>query len=116
MGQSYVNYGSKLILMREELTKIKCSISNPIVMFTDAFDVLIFDKPSSIIESFKRFEANIVFGAEYALMPDKSILEKYPEGPPGSEFDKLIEIFHGPGLSVPAKIQSHSPVLQRLRF
>ena len=85
MGKSYEYYGSKLILLKEELTRIKCSVSNPIVMFTDSFDVLILDNPSSIIKTFKGFEANIVFGAEYFLNPDKSILGKYPEGPQESE-------------------------------
>ena len=55
------------------------------VSMTDSFDVLILDNPSSIITTFKGFEANIVFGAEYFLNPDKSILGKYPEGPQESE-------------------------------
>ena len=42
-------------------------------MFTDAYDVIIHQKPATIIRRFKKFNANVVFGAEHFCNPDKKV-------------------------------------------
>ena len=47
-------------------------------MFTDAYDIRIFDNVKTILNTFKDFEAKVVFGAEYFYAPKKEILKQYP--------------------------------------
>ena len=78
MGEKYVNYGSKLFLVRDKLQKYKTNKSL-IVLFTDAYDIRFFGDKQDLIKMFKTFEAKIVFGAEHFLNPEKDTLSKYPK-------------------------------------
>ena len=72
IGQRFVHFATKLFFIREELEKIKNN-SNLIVMFTDAYDVIVHQNPKTIISRFKDLNANVVFGAEYFCNPDKKV-------------------------------------------
>ena len=47
-------------------------------MFSDAYDVRIFKDVQKILKTFKEFDANVVFGAEYFFAPKPEILKMYP--------------------------------------
>ena len=57
-------------------------------MFTDAYDVLFFKNRIEILKLFKKFNANIVFGAEQFLTPEIDEIHRYPRAGKGGEFDK----------------------------
>ena len=48
-------------------------------MFTDAYDVLIYENANDIIEKFKAFNANVVFGAETYCNPDRQKAYRFPK-------------------------------------
>ena len=50
---------------------------NSIVMFSDAYDVIIQRNASEILDTFYRFDANVVFGAEYFCSPDSQLKTKF---------------------------------------
>ena len=77
VGEKYVHYGSKLPLIHQKLESLK-EKGYLVVMFTDAYDILIFDNEQQILKTFKSFDARIVFGAEYYCNPVKSIAERFP--------------------------------------
>ena len=77
-GHRYKYHGSKLPWIKKELQKVKDQ-ENLIIMFTDAYDVLIYDDASNIVEAFKKFDANVVFGTEYFCTPDQDLEKEYPE-------------------------------------
>lgn len=63
--------------MRDELKKIKDE-KDLIVMFTDSYDVHVFETASQIVKKFKKMNARVLFGAEYFCSPDKKKAEKFP--------------------------------------
>ena len=60
-------------------------------MFTDAYDVLIYDDASNIVEAFKKFDANVVFGAEYFCYPNTSFRHEFPAIKSGRSFLIILE-------------------------
>ena len=72
-------HGSKLPLLKQALKKLKDTRNDDtIVMFSDAYDVRIFANVQYILKTFKEFDANVVFGAEYFYAPKPEILKMYP--------------------------------------
>ena len=53
-------------------------MKNTIVMFNDAYDVLLFKGENDILKSFMNFKARIVFGAEIFCTPNEDLSSKYP--------------------------------------
>ena len=49
-----------------------------IVMFTDSYDVHVFETASQIVKKFKKMNARVLFGAEYFCSPDKRKADKFP--------------------------------------
>lgn len=64
-------------MMRDELQKWK-NVKDLIVMFTDSYDVILYENPKEIVKKFKRFNARVVFGAEYLCNPDSGKAELFP--------------------------------------
>ena len=75
----------KINLLKEELSNHKDN-KNLIVMFTDSYDVILTAGKDEILQKFKSFEANVVFGAEDFCWPDQSLKEKYPKVDRGYRF------------------------------
>ena len=64
-------------------------------MFTDAYDVKIFKNESTILETFKEFKANVVFGAEFFCNPNrKQCQESYPLIINGKKLFKMYRVSH----------------------
>ncbi|XP_034233658.1 procollagen-lysine,2-oxoglutarate 5-dioxygenase isoform X2 [Thrips palmi] len=92
MGQKWVGGdmrypggGYKINLLKEELEKYKDD-SKQIIMFTDAFDVIILDSADRIIKQFRNFDARIVFSAEGFCWPDETLASQYPTVARGKRF------------------------------
>ena len=64
-------------MLRDCLEKWK-NEENLIVMFTDAYDVIIYENLKQIVKKFKKFDARVVFGAEYFCNPDSKKAELFP--------------------------------------
>lgn len=77
--------GYKINLLKRELEKYK-SDSNKIIMFTDAYDVVILARPERILQQFRNLDARIVFSAEGFCWPDESLASKYPTVARGKRF------------------------------
>ena len=75
LGVEYEGFGTKVNLLKEEL-KRHVNDPNKIILFTDAHDVLINSGADKIIETFKKFNANIVFSAEGNCWPDASLASR----------------------------------------
>ena len=72
-------HGSKLPLLKQALKNLKKARNDDtIIMFSDAYDVRIFKDVQTILKTFKEFDANVVFGAEYFYAPKPEILKMYP--------------------------------------
>ena len=63
--------------MRDELAKFK-NEKDLVVMFTDSYDVHLFQTASQIVKKFKSMNTKVLFGAEYFCSPDKKKAEKFP--------------------------------------
>ena len=70
--------GHKINIMKEKLSEWKDE-PNTIVMFTDAYDVILTTTADKILEKFLEFECKIVFAAEPFLWPDLSLERHYPQ-------------------------------------
>ena len=68
----------KINLLKEEVKHFKDK-DDLIIMFTDSYDVLLLGNQESILNTFHKFDANVVFGAEPFCWPDASLKEQYPE-------------------------------------
>ena len=66
-----------MYLMRDELAKFK-NEKDLIVMFTDSYDVHIFQTASQIVKKFKSMNAKILIGAEYFCSPDSRKADRFP--------------------------------------
>jgi len=60
-------FGMKLALPKEYLQTIP---DDDIIIFTDAWDVIYLDTTDSIVEKYKKFNKDIVFGSEKTCWPD----------------------------------------------
>lgn len=69
--------GQKINILVKELEKYK-NDEHKIIVFTDSYDVIFAQKPSALIEKFKAFDANVVFGAEDYCWPDHTLVDDYP--------------------------------------
>lgn len=76
-GKRYAYHGTKLFLLRQELEKVKHR-NDIIAMFTDAYDVILFGNTATILNTFRSFNANVVFGAEHFCFPEKSLQNHFP--------------------------------------
>ncbi len=68
--------GHKVHYLRSRLRNVD---NHDIVMFVDGYDVIINDSQEELINRFKQFGADVVFGAEPLLWPDTSIENKFPK-------------------------------------
>lgn len=87
-GDDIANYpggGFKVNLLKDDLEQYK-DRDDLIIMFTDSYDVVLLAEADEILEKFRRFDANIVFGAEGFCWPDVSLKDKYPEIVSGKRF------------------------------
>jgi hypothetical protein len=66
--------GMKLHLMRDYLEKID---KGQMILFVDGYDTVIQLGPNELLERFKQFEADIVFGAELACWPSDELCTQY---------------------------------------
>ncbi len=85
---NYAGGGFKVNLLKQELAAIvededrdDKADNNLVVMFTDAYDVVITGGADKILETFRtKFNgAKIVFGAEGFCWPKKDLEKDYPE-------------------------------------
>ena len=75
MGEIWKGFGHKLLLVREELERHK-DASDRIILFVDAYDVLINDGVEQILQRFQKFDARVVFSAEANCWPDEDLKNK----------------------------------------
>jgi len=68
----------KINLLKEEMKHYKDN-EDLIVMFTDSYDVLLLGNQDTILSTFHKFDANVVFGAEPFCWPDSTLKDKYPK-------------------------------------
>ena len=68
--------GHKVHYLRSRLRNID---DLDIVMFVDGYDVIVNDSQQELINRFRQFGADVVFGAEPLLWPDTSIADKFPQ-------------------------------------
>jgi len=85
MGEIWKGFGHKLLLVREELERHK-DASDRIILFVDAYDVLINDGVEQILQRFQKFDARVVFSAEANCWPDEDLKNKYPPIAEGKRF------------------------------
>lgn len=71
-----VGGGQKVIMLRKEVEKHKDD-KDMIIMFTDAYDVLFNADQEKILETFRQFDARVVFSAEGFCWPDTNLASKY---------------------------------------
>ena len=70
--------GHKLNILKEKLSEWKDE-PETVVMFTDAYDVILTTTADKILEKFLEFECKIVFAAEPYLWPDLGLERYYPQ-------------------------------------
>lgn len=78
MHQPYFGNATKFIYMIDYLNKLP---DDHIVMFVDAFDVLILSGKQQILNKFFKMNANLVMGAEKNCCPYPHLASKYPYSP-----------------------------------
>ena len=64
-------------MLKDAIEKIKDE-KDLIVFFTDSYDVILYQTASQIVKKFKKFNARVVFGAEYFCAPNERMAEKFP--------------------------------------
>ncbi|XP_055864465.1 procollagen-lysine,2-oxoglutarate 5-dioxygenase 1-like [Biomphalaria glabrata] len=69
--------GHKINILREGLKPFK-NVENLIIMFVDSYDVVFTDGKDAILDKFSKFNSRVIFSAEEACWPDKTLAEKYP--------------------------------------
>uniref|UniRef100_A0A2C9JTG6 procollagen-lysine 5-dioxygenase n=1 Tax=Biomphalaria glabrata TaxID=6526 RepID=A0A2C9JTG6_BIOGL len=69
--------GHKINILREGLKPFK-NVENLIIMFVDSYDVVFTDGKDAILDKFSNFNSRVIFSAEEACWPDKTLAEKYP--------------------------------------
>ena len=68
--------GHKVHYLRSRLRNVD---DHDIVMFVDGYDVVINDTQDELVNRFKQFGADVVFGAEPPCWPDESIADQFPQ-------------------------------------
>ena len=68
--------GHKVHYLRSRLRNVD---DHDIVMFVDGYDVVINDTQDELVNRFKQFGADVVFGAEPPCWPDETIADQFPE-------------------------------------
>ncbi|XP_043198093.1 procollagen-lysine,2-oxoglutarate 5-dioxygenase 1-like isoform X1 [Amphibalanus amphitrite] len=69
--------GHKINILKAELAKYKDD-KNKIIMFTDAYDVVINAPASQIVAAFLALKARVVFSTEGFCWPDATLASEYP--------------------------------------
>lgn len=80
-----VGGGQKIHFLREGIKKYKDS-EDVVLMFTDSYDVILLGDKEKILGTFLDMNARMVFSAENAIWPDKSLASKYPPVERGKRF------------------------------
>lgn len=74
LGHANKKFGMKLRLVKEYLAK--CNPED-LLLFTDAWDVLVFGTKEEVLERYKKFNKSIVFNAEVYCWPDEARKSEY---------------------------------------
>ncbi|CAK9826971.1 Procollagen-lysine,2-oxoglutarate 5-dioxygenase [Anthophora retusa] len=77
--------GFKVNLLKESLREYQ-NDKEKIVIFTDSYDVIFLNSLNTIVDKFKSMNARVLFSAEGACWPDKSLASKYPPTTRGKRF------------------------------
>ncbi|CAK9803292.1 Procollagen-lysine,2-oxoglutarate 5-dioxygenase 1 [Anthophora quadrimaculata] len=77
--------GFKVNLLKESLREYQ-NDKEKIVIFTDSYDVIFLNSLNTIVDKFKNMNARVLFSAEGACWPDKSLAAKYPPTTRGKRF------------------------------
>jgi hypothetical protein len=72
LGVKFEGFGIKINLLKEEL-KRHANDPGKIILYSDAYDVIVNSGADQIIKTFKKFNASIVFSAEGNCWPDASL-------------------------------------------
>lgn len=83
IGDKWIDYSNKLKNFNKFLENIDDS---KIVMFIDAYDVILFDNAENMKTKFLEFNKPLVFSAEIYSWPDKDINKYYPEKTKNEKF------------------------------
>lgn len=77
--------GWKINLLKNELNNLKEN-ENPIVLFTDGYDVIFLNDLNNILSKFLEMKANILFSAEPYCWPNVELASKYPDVDKGNRY------------------------------
>ena len=77
--------GHKVNILKDKLKEWKDE-TDTVVMFTDAYDVILTANSETILEKFLDFDCKVVFAAEPYLWPDLSLEKYYPQVPLGYRY------------------------------
>jgi hypothetical protein len=83
IGDKWIDYSNKLKNFNKFLENVD---DNKIVMFIDAYDVILFDNAENMKTKFLEFNKPLVFSAEIYSWPDKDINKYYPEKTKNEKF------------------------------
>ncbi|PBC29643.1 Procollagen-lysine,2-oxoglutarate 5-dioxygenase [Apis cerana cerana] len=77
--------GYKVNLLKKALEEYQ-NDDDRIIIFTDSYDVIFLSDLTEIIDKFKNMNARVLFSAEGACWPDRSLASKYPSVTRGKRF------------------------------
>ncbi|XP_006564743.1 procollagen-lysine,2-oxoglutarate 5-dioxygenase 3 isoform X1 [Apis mellifera] len=80
-----VGGGYKVNLLKKALEEYQ-NDDDRIIIFTDSYDVIFLSDLTEIIDKFKNTNARVLFSAEGACWPDRSLASKYPSVTRGKRF------------------------------
>lgn len=83
LGDKWEGLGSKITYLTEYLKDVPC---NDLVLFLDAYDVMLLSTATEIRERFESFKRPIVIGAELGCAPDEGMKVLYPKPKRGQNF------------------------------
>ena len=72
----------KINLLKKQMENFKDK-KDLIIMFTDSYDVLLLGNQESILSTFHKFNAKVIFSAQHFCSPDNTLKDSYPEVLPG---------------------------------
>lgn len=76
IGDKWIDYSNKLKNFNKFLENIE---DTKVVMFVDAYDVILFDNINNILKKFLEFNKPLVFSAELYCWPDGDVKQYYPK-------------------------------------
>ena len=82
---AYPGGGHKINLLKKEIEALTEDNDNLVLMFTDAYDVLVLADEQTILSRFKELDARVVFSAEPYCWPDTGLADAYPEVEEGNK-------------------------------